>query len=226
MKIFNSRSCFLNAFERSVFRDGKHLELTPKAFDVLQLLLERSGDTVTKDQMLGSVWDGDFVEEGNLPVQISKLRKLLHETGETRFIETIQGVGYRFIAPVRSVSKAEWLRATAKYQRGTSVDRRRVDSVDRRISDATTTPPLLTAGNSAEINALADQLTEINIKMSQLLGLNPTERLDLQKQKRPRKTDKDVAKCASCAPEGGRKPKTVTALSKPPGQIKSRKRTR
>lgn len=93
MKIYKFRNCFLNTLERRVIRDGKYLELTPKTFDVLQLLVERSGEIVTKDEMLGTAWDGSFVEEGNLPVHITKLRALLNGAGGERFIETVQGTG-------------------------------------------------------------------------------------------------------------------------------------
>ncbi len=108
MKIYKFRNCYLNTFERSVVKDGKRLELTPKTFEVLQLLVERAGEVVTKDEMLGKVWNGNFIEEGNLPVQISKLRSLLEETSSERFIETVQGSGYRFIAPAASVEKNKW----------------------------------------------------------------------------------------------------------------------
>lgn len=108
MKIYEFRNFFLNSLERQVIKNGKRIELTPRTFDVLQLLVELYGKIVSKDEMLGTVWDGRFVEEGNLPVHVSKLRRLLNETETQRFIETVHGTGYRFISPVRSVSKDEW----------------------------------------------------------------------------------------------------------------------
>ena len=68
MQIYSFRNCLLNTVERRVMRHGQLLDLTPRTFDVLQLLVERSGEIVTKDEMLGKVWDGSFVEEANLPV--------------------------------------------------------------------------------------------------------------------------------------------------------------
>src|SRR5258706_15853738 len=105
MKIYKFRNCFLNTLERRVLKDGRYLELTPKTFDVLQLLIEKSGGIVSKDEILGTVWNGSFVEEGNLPVHVSKLRRLLDETKAERSIETVQGTGYRFTSSVRSVSE-------------------------------------------------------------------------------------------------------------------------
>jgi DNA-binding winged helix-turn-helix (wHTH) protein len=57
----------------------------------LQYLIENAGKVVTKDELLGRVWNGSFVEESNLPVHISKLRRLLGESLDRRFIETVQG---------------------------------------------------------------------------------------------------------------------------------------
>jgi TolB-like protein/Tfp pilus assembly protein PilF len=111
MQIYRFRNCLLNAAERSVVKDNACLELTTKTFDVLQYLVENAGKVLTKDEILGTVWNGDFVEESNLPVHISKLRKSLNETLDNRFIETVQGTGYRFVAPVRLVNQSEWFRS-------------------------------------------------------------------------------------------------------------------
>ena len=108
MKIYKFRNCLLNTVERRVMRDGKYLKLPTRTFDVLLLLVERAGKIVTKDEMLGSVWEGRFVEEGNLAVQVSKLRRLLDGSEDERFIETVHGTGYRFVAQVQSVKETEW----------------------------------------------------------------------------------------------------------------------
>lgn len=108
MQIYKFGKCYLNTTARRVVKNGKYLELTPKTFDVLQLLVENFGEIVTKDEFLGKVWNGSFVEEGNLAVHISKLRRLLDETKNAPFIETAHGSGYRFISPVRSVSEDKW----------------------------------------------------------------------------------------------------------------------
>ena len=104
MKIYRFRNCCLNPAERRVLKDGKYLELTTKTFDVLQLLIENGGEVVTKDEILGKVWIGSFVEEGNLAVHISKLRRLLDESKNQPFIQTVQGSGYRFVVPVHEIS--------------------------------------------------------------------------------------------------------------------------
>src|SRR5688500_7549499 len=113
MQIYRFRNCLLNPAERSVIKDSQLVELTPRTFDVLQFLIENVGRVITKDEILGHVWSGSFVEENNLPVHISKLRRSLGESAPRRFIETIQGVGYRFVAPVHISDAAEWNAATA-----------------------------------------------------------------------------------------------------------------
>ena len=113
MKVYKFRDCYLNTLERQVVKNGIALDLTPKAFDVLQLLVESGGEIVTKDELLGKVWSGSFVEEGNLAVHISRLREMLgHSKGE-RYIETVSGTGYRFVAFSQEIETTEWTSAVS-----------------------------------------------------------------------------------------------------------------
>jgi DNA-binding winged helix-turn-helix (wHTH) protein/TolB-like protein/Tfp pilus assembly protein PilF len=96
--------------ERLLWRDGKPVALTPKTFDLLVVLVANSGHLVGKDELLQKVWPDSFVEEVNLSVNISSLRKALGDDQTlTRFIETVPKRGYRFIAPVNRLGdeKAE-----------------------------------------------------------------------------------------------------------------------
>lgn len=71
--------------------------LPPKAFDILQLLVERRGELVEKDEIMRTVWAGLVVEDNNLTVNMSLIRRALGEKrGENRFIVTVPGRGYRF----------------------------------------------------------------------------------------------------------------------------------
>jgi DNA-binding winged helix-turn-helix (wHTH) protein/TolB-like protein/Tfp pilus assembly protein PilF len=99
--------------EQVLLRDGKPTLLTPKAFDLLVFLVRNRGRLVTKDQILEAVWAGSFVEEANIAVLVSSLRKALGEKeAETRYIETVPKKGYRFTAPV-SLAPVETARATS-----------------------------------------------------------------------------------------------------------------
>src|SRR6185436_8439748 len=94
----------LEPSKRRLLRDGEPVRLTPKAFDLLLVLVEESGRTVEKNELLERVWAGTFVEENNLNQNITALRKSLGDSRqESQYIATIPGVGYRFVAEVRKV---------------------------------------------------------------------------------------------------------------------------
>jgi TolB-like protein/DNA-binding winged helix-turn-helix (wHTH) protein len=81
--------------------------LGSRALDLLGLLVERQGELVAKDAIMETVWPGTAVEEGNLTVQISTLRRILDQNREEgSCIQTVPGRGYRFIAPVTRVEPA------------------------------------------------------------------------------------------------------------------------
>ena len=91
----------LNVAERLLLREGDIVPLTPKVFDILLLLVENSGQVVSKDELMKRVWPNTFVEEGNLTQNISLLRKALGESpGGVQFIETVPRRGYRFVAEI------------------------------------------------------------------------------------------------------------------------------
>jgi DNA-binding winged helix-turn-helix (wHTH) protein/Tol biopolymer transport system component len=88
----------LDCAKRLLFKQGIPVSLNPKTFDLLEILVNRRGEVLSKDELLEKVWDGQFVEESNLTVHVSTLRKILGETrGENRFIITVPGKGYKFV---------------------------------------------------------------------------------------------------------------------------------
>lgn len=87
--------------ERLLLWGQQSITLTPKAFDLLVALVRRSGHLVTKDDLFREVWPSTIVEEVNLTVHISNLRKALDQKGNGgAMIETVATRGYRFVAPV------------------------------------------------------------------------------------------------------------------------------
>ena len=73
-----------------------------RALAVLDILMVRQGDLVSKDEIMRAVWPGTVVEDNNLTVQISALRRILDQgRAEGSCIQTVAGRGYRFVAPVR-----------------------------------------------------------------------------------------------------------------------------
>jgi Tol biopolymer transport system component/DNA-binding winged helix-turn-helix (wHTH) protein len=104
-KIYDFGPFRLDCAERVLLRDGQPVPLTLKAFDVLSLLVENSGHIVEKSELMNRVWAGSFVEEGNLKVTVSMLRKALADNnGSARYIETVPRRGYRFLAQVNSAN--------------------------------------------------------------------------------------------------------------------------
>lgn len=90
--------------EHLLLRDGQLVSLTPKTFGLLVVLVQNSGHLVGKEELMQQVWPDSFVEEVNLSVNISALRKALgDDQAGTRFIETVPKRGYRFVAPVKLI---------------------------------------------------------------------------------------------------------------------------
>ena len=100
-EVFEFNGFRLVPSERLLLDRGDAVPLTAKAFDLLVALVRRAGHLATKDQLLSEVWSGLFVEEVNLSVNISLLRKTLGRgTRGKTIIQTVPKAGYRFIAPV------------------------------------------------------------------------------------------------------------------------------
>src|SRR4029077_6318802 len=91
----------VDASRRLLLRDGDPVALTPKAFDILMVLLRNADRIVEKDELMNLVWPNTVVEENNLTRNVSSLRKALEEgPTDRRFIVTIPGRGYQFAAEV------------------------------------------------------------------------------------------------------------------------------
>ncbi len=92
----------LDAPQRILYRDGGVVSLTPKAIDLLIVLVERSGEWVDKESLLQAVWPGTFIVESSLTKNVSVLRKALDDPDAAEsLIETASKRGYRFVAAVR-----------------------------------------------------------------------------------------------------------------------------
>ena len=101
---YRFKSFILNVAERQLLDADKLIPLTPKSFDTLVYLVERSGHLIEKEELMQSIWTDSFVEEGNLSRTIHDLRRALGQDkkGKT-FIETVPTKGYRFVATVNEV---------------------------------------------------------------------------------------------------------------------------
>lgn len=91
---------------RRLTRGGELVPLTPKAFSILLVLLERRGEVVEKEELIQKVWPDTFVTEANLTQNISSMRKALGErASESRYVVTVPGRGYSFVGDVLEVSR-------------------------------------------------------------------------------------------------------------------------
>jgi TolB-like protein/DNA-binding winged helix-turn-helix (wHTH) protein/Flp pilus assembly protein TadD len=90
--------------KRLLFRGDEPIALTPKALEILFVLVENAGITMEKEELIRKVWPDSFVEEGNLTVNISTIRKSLGERPNYhQYIATVPGKGYRFVADVKEL---------------------------------------------------------------------------------------------------------------------------
>ena len=132
----------LDTARRRLLRDGETIALHAKAFDLLSFLASQNGRIVSKDEILSQVWDGAFVEESNLVVQISNLRKALGETRNSpRFLFTIPGKGYKFVADFDEDSLVIETYSVTEL------------TAEQEIIEAS--PAALSAGSKSNVNRLA-----------------------------------------------------------------------
>ncbi len=92
----------LIAAQRLLLEGDKPVRLGSRAFDILATLVERAGEAVGKNELIARAWPRTFVEESNLKFQVSALRRALGDgQGGHRYVVTVPGRGYNFVAPVR-----------------------------------------------------------------------------------------------------------------------------
>jgi len=90
----------LDPGERRVWRGDDLLSLTAREFDVLEFLVRRAGQVLSKDEILAGVWDYDFEGDPNIvEVYVGRLRRKVDEPFGRRTIETVRGAGYRLAGP-------------------------------------------------------------------------------------------------------------------------------
>lgn len=100
-RLFDFGPFTLEVEERRLLKVGEPVTLTAKVFDLLLLLVESPGNLRSRNDLIDALWPDTVVEEHSLTSRISALRKALgDEDDPPRYIETVRGQGYRFVAPV------------------------------------------------------------------------------------------------------------------------------
>jgi predicted ATPase/DNA-binding winged helix-turn-helix (wHTH) protein len=99
--------------QRVLLEHDRPVRLGSRAFDILATLIAHAGTTVTKADLMARVWPDTVVEEANLRVHVAALRKALRDGAGRRYIDSVAGRGYTFIAPVSGNAPA----AAASFER-------------------------------------------------------------------------------------------------------------
>jgi TolB-like protein/Flp pilus assembly protein TadD len=169
---------------RELSADGVVVELGSRAFDILLVLTEARGALVTKDEILSRVWPDTVVEENNLVVQISALRKALGE--DRHFIRTVSGRGYRFVAEIlTSVAESD---VETQVGRGTAVE-----AAPKVLSIAVL--PLESLSGDPSQEYFADGMTdELITALAQISSLRVISRTSIMTYKRVRKLLPEIAR--------------------------------
>jgi DNA-binding winged helix-turn-helix (wHTH) protein len=94
--------CRLDTSSRDLTRDGVAVHLSPKAFELLRLLIEARPRVMTKAELMEQLWPDAFVVEANLPVLVGEVRSAIGDQASVAgLLKTHHGVGYSFVADVR-----------------------------------------------------------------------------------------------------------------------------
>lgn len=107
--VFEFGSIRIDPSKRTIVRgDSENVPLPPRAFDLLLLLMERRGELVPKEELLARIWPDIHVEESNLPVMVSLIRRAIGDDArKQQDIQTVSKYGYRFIGEVKEISVRE-----------------------------------------------------------------------------------------------------------------------
>jgi DNA-binding winged helix-turn-helix (wHTH) protein len=98
----------LDSGARALLKDGVAVHLSPKAFDVLEILAARRPNVVSKDVLLAEVWPGKVVEEANLAMAVGEIRKALGDDSKSpAIVVTVARHGYRFAAELQDLDAAD-----------------------------------------------------------------------------------------------------------------------
>jgi TolB-like protein len=160
----------LDAGGRLLFRKGQRLALSPKAVELLIVLVEAEANTVGKEELLDRVWADIAVEEGSLTSHISLLRKTLGE----QYIETIPKRGYRFVGTVKPVAEAS---ARQPYIRSLAV------------------LPLENLAPDPDADYFADSMTEALITgLAKIASLRVVSRTSIMRYKNTQKSLPEIGK--------------------------------
>jgi DNA-binding winged helix-turn-helix (wHTH) protein/Tfp pilus assembly protein PilF len=153
--VYEFGSFRLEAIDRRLLRHGTPVPLTAKVFNLLLLLVQNSGHLVYKEEIMNHIWPDSFVEENNLTVSISILRRALNESAESQYyIETVKKSGYRFAAPVKVLTVESHAAANAEPLTGPT------NTAGEEPIRSIAVMPFINVEDKAELEYLSEGITE------------------------------------------------------------------
>jgi DNA-binding winged helix-turn-helix (wHTH) protein/tetratricopeptide (TPR) repeat protein len=115
-RVYEFKGFRLDGPQHRLMHNGQPVPLKAKIFDLLLFLVERHGQLIEKDELMREIWPNTIVEENNITVSMSILRKILGEDRAGReFIETVPRLGYRFVAEVTHVPDTQMPGAVSMF---------------------------------------------------------------------------------------------------------------
>ena len=154
-KVYDFKGFRLDGAQRRLLHHGRPVQLKSKIFDLLLFLVEKRGQLVEKDDLMREIWPNTIVEENNITVSMSILRKRLGEDRSGReFIETIPRRGYRFVAEVKEISLDPKAPGVSFETRTTEA------SPGETLIDSLAVLPIQNVINDQNVEYLSDGITE------------------------------------------------------------------
>jgi DNA-binding winged helix-turn-helix (wHTH) protein/tetratricopeptide (TPR) repeat protein len=157
LKVYEFSGFRLEGNQRRLLYKGQPVPLKSKILDLLLYLVQRRGELVVKDDLMREIWPDAIVEENNITVSMSILRKTLGDRMDQQFIETIPRQGYRFVADVTEVLLEMTARGTGPIALSTAVQEELIDSL--------AVIPTESPGDDPNVEYLSDGITESIINM-------------------------------------------------------------
>lgn len=149
----------LEADQRRLLYEGQPVPLKPKVFDLLLFLVKMRGQLVVKEDLMREVWPDAIVEENNITVSMSILRKTLGDHNVKRqFIETVPRRGYRFFAEVTEITTGQ--RETIEFRRPVTQT-----ALEEEPIDSLAVIPMQNPGSDPNVEYLSEGITESIINM-------------------------------------------------------------
>ena len=153
-RVYEFKGFRLEVAQRRLLHQGQPVPLKPKILDLLLYLIERRNQLVFKEDLMRDVWPDAIVEENNITVSMSILRKTLGEDPEKReFIETVQRRGYRFLPEVKEITQEQTTAAGAVQSRPES-------AFQEAPIDSIAVLPVQSESNDPNVEYLTDGITE------------------------------------------------------------------